>query len=582
MSTRSAEYQSYAARLALYDTFSRIPPSKATTAHKFQVCNPYPVVTAPPLRESMFYVDIKVMEDPGNPTSLPAPFFFVSFLLDKQIKTAVRPATEPVAKTLERLNKALTKNHQKTIRLEDPTSIEWTNGMTLVVSPSGEKLTVVRDQHSIIALAPPGLIMEGIPAVPSTAVGSSPDTILRFTWFVGEERRDGKILLPTASDVGKTVKLFADCGSGSRGHEVECGVVQKAFPHTAQLPQYNRLEAGQDDIRVTTYNVLCDACCDNPKCRESLYPNVPPPLLNQHYRNPRIVAELHGHGSDVIFLQEVGDKAFEGHYKPLLSDLGYEGSVLMKSRGSFEGVAIFYRRDRFTEEVGTRSAILFENSWETLLPGPVPTSMQAVLRKMTTVGLAMRLRERGSGKAVVVGCTHLYYNMYAPHVRIVQGYCLATACARLSTEAGGCCIVLGGDMNSVRGSGLHSLLTQGILEERHPDWEVGHSFTVEDMHFNFDFSGEDKKVNSPAPIPCYAPALVLPENITFVEANSCYPYTMWSKLGPMVLDYIFITRGRVSRVLPLPPESVIRGQHDGIPNATLASDHLAVIVEVKI
>ena len=141
-------------------------------------------------------------------------------------------------------------------------------------------------------------------------------------------------------------------------------------------------------------------------------------------------------------------------------------------------------------------------------------------------------------------------------------------------------------MNSVRDSGTHQLLTLGSLPETHSDWEIGHDFSVSEMKFDFEFSSKMKRGErvSPAPGSFYQPRLALPGGLVFTEANRSYPWTMYApKHTPMTLDYIFVANGCVEREIPVIEERVLQGEGgvDGIPNATVASDHIAVVVELR-
>ena len=64
-----------------------------------------------------------------------------------------------------------------------------------------------------------------------------------------------------------------------------------------------------------------------------------------HAVNSSIVAS--GYNSDILCLQEVDQKVMDNDLDPVLRNLGYEGFLRVKRRTSSQGIATFYRKDKF-------------------------------------------------------------------------------------------------------------------------------------------------------------------------------------------------------------------------------------------
>lgn len=54
-----------------------------------------------------------------------------------------------------------------------------------------------------------------------------------------------------------------------------------------------------------------------------------------------------GYNADIKCLQEVDVKIFNHYLQPLLEKIGYQGQFYKKGKEVAEGLAVFYRKDRF-------------------------------------------------------------------------------------------------------------------------------------------------------------------------------------------------------------------------------------------
>jgi len=96
-----------------------------------------------------------------------------------------------------------------------------------------------------------------------------------------------------------------------------------------------------------SYNILADLYADSDYSREVLFSYCPPYALAIDYRKQLMLKEITGYKADLILLQEVDRKIFNGDLEPILSSLGYSGLFSKKGGQVDEGIACFYRNDTF-------------------------------------------------------------------------------------------------------------------------------------------------------------------------------------------------------------------------------------------
>merc|ERR1719225_1860962 len=101
-------------------------------------------------------------------------------------------------------------------------------------------------------------------------------------------------------------------------------------------------------VRVTSYNLLADLYADSDYSRTVLFAQCPPYALTIDYRVKLILSELIGYNSDIMTLQEVDRKVFQRDLSPILNRLGISGELAKKGGQVDEGLATFYRRDKFS------------------------------------------------------------------------------------------------------------------------------------------------------------------------------------------------------------------------------------------
>ena len=145
---------------------------------------------------------------------------------------------------------------------------------------------------------------------------------------------------PTLFDVGH--KLLVECtpvnSSGKEGYARTCFTKEVICPPAAEYPfakrhAFTSRYTDADRLRVVSYNILADVYASSDHARENLYSycthhSIDP--LDIEYRQCLIESELLGYHSDVICLQELGERCYSQYLRPVLEQKGYSCHYKMK------------------------------------------------------------------------------------------------------------------------------------------------------------------------------------------------------------------------------------------------------------
>lgn len=146
------------------------------------------------------------------------------------------------------------------------------------------------------------------------------------------------VCLPKNGDkIGSAVEVISQ-------NIVRSGPLQDPFKEKHVLTA-KRLENDQQ-FRVVSYNLLANYYCDSDYSRKELFPYCPAYALEIDYRKLLFMREMLGYNADIYCLQEVDVKVFDLDLTLYLGDDGLDG-VMQKKGSNPEGIATFYRRDKF-------------------------------------------------------------------------------------------------------------------------------------------------------------------------------------------------------------------------------------------
>ena len=123
-------------------------------------------------------------------------------------------------------------------------------------------------------------------------------------------------------------------------------------------------------------------------------------------------------------------------------------------------------------------------------------------------------------------------------------------------------VVFCGDFNSLPGSGVVELLSSGILQSYHQDWNI----PVEKPDQTATF----------LEVPSYS------QEFSFQNCCGFPEYTAYTEGFIGVIDYIFASKKyfEVDSVIPMPSKEELQ-LYTAIPSPVMPSDHIALICELK-
>ena len=416
-------------------------------------------------------------------------------------------------------------------------------------------------------------------------------------------------------------------------------------------PRWDYVTAIQPpQLRVVSYNVLHDGFCSTHWAMTKLYPFATEHVLDINFRRGRIVQELMKYDADVVALQEVGKDVYDRYYNDVFKAQGFNSMLSVKNGNAKEGVAFAYRDARLEvmdKQRMSLGAVAMASEHPELaerIEKENPHVWHA-LKKVPSIAIMVVLKDKITGKHFVLVNTHFYFHAAAPHIRMLQYFMLSCAVdkfARKNPEFA--CeknVIICGDFNASRQSGVYQLATHGSCEEGHVDWERGQEFywgmsklgeasdwdlipgeyeadgaasEVEDEDAEGDadceedaedYDAEDEPLqecdvnsaaadttannqkneqdlNSPSPTSLKLP-LQCPRRFSDTHAGVepyVTNYTLCFKDG---IDHIFYDSEGVTihKVLPLPSEEEV-AEEVALPSSAYSSDHLALVTDLEI
>ncbi|KAJ7331264.1 hypothetical protein OS493_020049 [Desmophyllum pertusum] len=243
----------------------------------------------------------------------------------------------------------------------------------------------------------------------------------------------------------------------------------EAAPCTRRaLRRVDEAKTGQHEFSIVTYNILADHWIkQNTMNKEYWYSYCPNDYKirtqgKRSHRHMLLMAELRWLDSDIVCLQEVDTLYFSEILKEELSKLDYEGLFAQKSMGIPEGVALFFKRDKFHLE---------ETKTFHLKDLAVHCFKQTATPKMREVALLAALRHKISNNLLVVGVTHLRWGELLQTVTqvcqiLIVTHALSDMVSSLETEGNQVTHILCGDFNIEPQFPAYQLLKEGRLTDK--------------------------------------------------------------------------------------------------------------------
>ena len=191
-----------------------------------------------------------------------------------------------------------------------------------------------------------------------------------------------------------------------------------------------------------TYNILADQYAQ--EHAEDLYSSVPWEALEWSSRAAMIAKEVAHWNPDVVCFQEVDHYT---HLKALLKPHGYKGVYTQRTGGRPDGLAMFWRRNRFTAEA-TKDLEF------------APMGFKDNVCQLTVLR-----SKQDSSLALLVANIHVLFNPKRGDIKLAQVRAMLEAAHSLvaARPDGPCPVVVCGDFNSAAGSPIYEFVLRGQL-----------------------------------------------------------------------------------------------------------------------
>lgn len=345
-------------------------------------------------------------------------------------------------------------------------------------------------------------------------------------------------------------------------------------------------------IRACSWNVLAESLL---RGNSELYRGCDP--VGFERRMERVVQGVLTLSPDIVALQEV--ERFESDFERPLSAAGYAGLYKKRTGGQMDGVALFWKTARFE----LRASEIIEYACH--LSAGLPPAEAEKMRKHN-VGIVATLTDLASGRALVVGTSHILWNPKRGLVKLRQmQYLIARADeARARAAEEGAAVVLLGDFNCTPSSALYGFLLGGSLrgavadegawdgqkcQQQQQKWvrspQQMQKLRWEQAQQPLKFVQHRQLASSSTSPP--PPPGALPESHRLAGLlSSAYGSTGEPECSSYhsgfqgTVDYILHTRELgVVQLLPTPSRAQLAGRRS-LPDAFCPSDHIAIAADL--
>lgn len=401
----------------------------------------------------------------------------------------------------------------------------------------------------------------------------------RFSLPGCEYRSTGGIYTPSVDDVGKRLVVVVDLGPKS---VVRCGVSKHVIsPIEEDLICQERMHwcatnpSNTDNLRLVTFNLLADLYLNLGLPQEELFfPYCPKEFQQYDYRYPLLLREIKGYNADIYWLQEVDARMQMRFLGPLFDGMGMEMCFEKKRKEVNEGTVIAFRRDRF-RKVDSSSfwlAELLENNENEDARRVLSTSPKSleIFSARPTILQVVVLEEIATGYAVLCANTHLHHDPKHEYIKAVQALVAIRQVEKirvdLKAKHGRVHELFGGDFNSTPDGPVYQLFSEGCLSEEDDCWKLDKEIVPVDLKM----TPRLKKYRNLTGLPEFTNYTKFPTG----EGEGGFMGT---------LDYIFSSEDVVAEERQPPNISVDEAKkHVALPSRASPSDHIALIVDVKL
>ena len=359
----------------------------------------------------------------------------------------------------------------------------------------------------------------------------------------------------------------------------------------------------KDKFTFASWNTLCDRAAT-----QAAYGYAPTEALSWQRRKYMILDEVKERDADILTLQEVDVENYSDFFAPNLAHHDYKGVFQPKGRSRtmsekeakiVDGCATFWKSSKYM--LLQKSFIIF--SQEAINRADMKGEHDIYNRVMPRdhIALITFLENKLNGSRLIVVNTHLTWEGWLPDVKVIQVAILMEHLAKKAEEyarwpptkdkdkepfrfanedsaevpegvkpdpvpsmtyenGAQIPLLVCGDFNSLRDSGVYELITRGTLSSSHPDLGTQKygDFTRNGMSHPFKLESSYGTINE-------------------------LPFTNWTPDFREVIDYIWYSGNtiQVAGVLGEVDQNYMT-RVPGFPNYHFPSDHLLLMAEYHV
>eukprot|EP00397_Hematodinium_sp_SG-2012_P013331 GEMP01013532.1.p1 GENE.GEMP01013532.1~~GEMP01013532.1.p1 ORF type:complete len:566 (+),score=114.74 GEMP01013532.1:118-1815(+) len=417
-----------------------------------------------------------------------------------------------------------------------------------------------------------------------------------YEWRVwGEEGIVGRqaIFVPSATMGGKVLEVRVSHPECADAVSATMSIMKWNEDDTHYTNRLKNFVKQNDTVRVMSFNLLAQMYLHKKEYTDQVYPYCTPTQLSWDYRFQLIAKEILAISPDIACLQEVQASTYTDLYTAFPQSeflLLFWPKKSENTADLTEGCALALRKDKFelldNKDVLLRKELLddgvmgqdwTQNSW-------APT-VKTVIENLGTVAQICTVKEKRTGKVLVICNTHLFYHPDACHIRVLQVAKLIEILAPIVKKTGATPIIVG-DLNALPGSACMRLLQDREISADDAIWnrcskyewkdadpthvDVYTNYTPEDIQ-----DREGKRVTTDS--------LHLRHDLALTH---CFPDLAWTNLDEYYigfLDHILVGPGvQPTQALGVPEHAHIKETYGGNPNQCYGSDHLSVAVDLQL
>ncbi|RPD52340.1 hypothetical protein L226DRAFT_457927 [Lentinus tigrinus ALCF2SS1-7] len=284
---------------------------------------------------------------------------------------------------------------------------------------------------------------------------------------------------------------------------------ERVWKHFVAQPEREN-DPSSESFSLLSYNILCERCAT-----ERLYGYTPSWALQWDYRKELILSEVLSHNADFICLQEVDNAQYEEYFLKHLEQHEYEGvhwskgrykNMTEQERRLMDGCATFYKASKYT--LVEKHLIEFSQVAMQRQDFKKTDDMFNRVLGKDHMAVVTLLENKETGTRIIIANAHIHWDPQYRDVKLVQVALLVEEVEKIAqsfakypprlppapSSAGSATtpstgennassrpppaytdgyqipIILCGDYNSIRQSGVYEFLSTGVIPPDHEDF----------------------------------------------------------------------------------------------------------------